>query len=403
MGDSGINLTDIRSFRSTYGLPANNPLVILVPGSADPGINDDEIEADLDIEWAGAVARKATIIYVYSEDVFESTLFAIDVNLAPIITLSFGGCETDLTPLDAVEVQDFAQQANAQGITWLASSGDSGAASCDPQGDTGTLKGRPGAGQLRRAFPKSRQWAERSSMRGRRVLSATPGHFRLRPFLYSGDRLERVGYRWLACERRRLQQIIHAALVANGPGVPSGQGRAVPDVSLVSGAAEGYRVISEGVTFLVGGTPAAAPTFAGMLALVNQYQVANGAQTQAGQGNINPNLYSLAQSATGVFHDITTGNNIVPCGTGTPDCPTAGTFGYSAGPGYDPGHRPRHRGCVQPGAQPCDAMEHARDLQPDPPAAPSREAGVSHSRSTDRASILAPLCSGAEPRCPRLS
>jgi uncharacterized protein (TIGR03437 family) len=51
-------------------------------------------------------------------------------------------------------------------------------------------------------------------------------------------------------------------------------------------------------------------------------------------GNINPTLYRLAQSTTGVFHDITVGDNIVPCASGTPNC-SNGSFGLSAGPGYD--------------------------------------------------------------------
>jgi hypothetical protein len=61
--------------------------------------------------------------------------------------------------------------------------------------------------------------------------------------------------------------------------------------------------------------------------------VANHFQQQAGQGNLNPNLYRLAQSAPSAFHDIISGDNIVPC-AGTPDC-TNGSMGYSAGPGYD--------------------------------------------------------------------
>src|SRR5258708_29422731 len=76
------------------------------------------------------------------------------------------------------------------------------------------------------------------------------------------------------------------------------------------------------------GTSAATPVFAGIIALLNQYEGSNG------QGNINPNLYRLAESTTNVFHDITTGNNIVPCVLGTLNC-TTGFFGYNAGPGYD--------------------------------------------------------------------
>ena len=51
-------------------------------------------------------------------------------------------------------------------------------------------------------------------------------------------------------------------------------------------------------------------------------------------GNINPTLYQLAQSTSGVFHDITVGDNIVPCTTGSTGC-TTGSFGYKTGPGYD--------------------------------------------------------------------
>jgi hypothetical protein len=56
-----------------------------------------------------------------------------------------------------------------------------------------------------------------------------------------------------------------------------------------------------------------------------------------GQGNINPTLYSLATSTSSAFHDITSGDNIVPCGAGTPDCPANAPlqYGFSAGTGYD--------------------------------------------------------------------
>ena len=43
----------------------------------------------------------------------------------------------------------------------------------------------------------------------------------------------------------------------------------------------------------------------------------------------------MAQPHPGVFHDITTGDNIVPCKIGTPDC-TTGRYGYTATAGWDP-------------------------------------------------------------------
>ena len=64
---------------------------------------DDQIEANLDLEWSGAVARNATIVYVYSQNVFESLQYAIDQNLAPVMSVSYGGCEIAGSP----SLQDF--------------------------------------------------------------------------------------------------------------------------------------------------------------------------------------------------------------------------------------------------------------------------------------------------------
>ncbi len=121
-----------------------------------------------------------------------------------------------------------------------------------------------------------------------------------------------------------------------GPGVPNDGARDVPDVSLAaSDAHDPYIVFSEGVAFGVGGTSAAAPAFAGMIALLNEYLVQNQVQTKSGLGNINPKLYSMAAGgASGIFHDVTTGDNVAPCQIGTANCAN-GHFGYTAGVGYD--------------------------------------------------------------------
>jgi hypothetical protein len=53
-------------------------------------------------------------------------------------------------------------------------------------------------------------------------------------------------------------------------------------------------------------------------------------------GNANMELYALAASSPTAFHDITTGNNMVPCTSGSVNCPAGTTeIGYSAKPGYD--------------------------------------------------------------------
>jgi len=118
-----------------------------------------------------------------------------------------------------------------------------------------------------------------------------------------------------------------------GAGVPAGTFRLVPDVSLTAAGHDGYLVEWGGALYMVGGTSASTPSFAGIMAILNQY-------TGARNGNPNAKLYSLAAGTPAAFHDITAGGNAVPCKGGTPNC-SAGPanvgkmMGYSAGAGYD--------------------------------------------------------------------
>ena len=110
----------------------------------------------------------------------------------------------------------------------------------------------------------------------------------------------------------------------------------MPDLSLAASFIhDPYLVYINGTLVGNGGTSVATPAFAGVLAILNQYLVSKGTLKQAGLGNINPVLYRMAQSTKDVFHDIVKGDNIVPCAQDTPGCGSSGSFGYSAGPGYD--------------------------------------------------------------------
>ena len=101
VGRSDISLPDVRSFRSTFGLPAKDPVSIL-NGSTDPGtsVTDDVDEAMLDTEWSGAVAKNATIDFVTSastatsDGVFLSAQYVVNHNLAPVMSVSYGLCES---------------------------------------------------------------------------------------------------------------------------------------------------------------------------------------------------------------------------------------------------------------------------------------------------------------------
>jgi subtilase family serine protease len=135
IGRSNINLQDVADFRSIFGLPANVPQVIL--DGPDPGLTPDETEADLDVEWSGAVAKNATIKLVVSEStettdgVDLSAEYAVDNNVAPVISESFGNCELALGTAEDQFYNDLWEQAAAQGISVFVSAGDNGSAGCD--------------------------------------------------------------------------------------------------------------------------------------------------------------------------------------------------------------------------------------------------------------------------------
>jgi hypothetical protein len=144
--DSNINVADVTSFRNLFGLPANFSSSNIILNGPDPGIQGpnsatgDETEADLDVQWAGAVAPGATIDLVVSESSDSigtagtdlSSIYIIDNNIAPIMSESFGACEASLGTTGEPFYIALWQQASAQGITVILSAGDSGSAGCDP-------------------------------------------------------------------------------------------------------------------------------------------------------------------------------------------------------------------------------------------------------------------------------
>ncbi|HLG98907.1 MAG TPA: protease pro-enzyme activation domain-containing protein [Bryobacteraceae bacterium] len=340
IGRTNVDFSDIRTFRQVFGLAPNDPQVILVPGSSDPGIVADQVlEADLDLEITGAVARNATIIFVYSANVIDSVIYAIDSNLAPVISYSFGSCEQNITPLVAQAIESLARQANSEGITWIASSGDSGAAACEDQNGAETSATTGMWVALPASLPEvtsvggtefdegtGTYWIMTDDSNGGSALGYIPeAAWNDSPLLKQG----------LAASGGGASTIFAKPHWQVGPGVPNDGQRDVPDIALsASGLHDPYVIWSTAQPILVGGTSAAAPVFAGIVVLLNHCLTATGAQPQAGLGNINPNLYKLAQVAPIAFHDITRGNNIVSCTIGSPNCST-GSFGYNAGRGYD--------------------------------------------------------------------
>ena len=158
MGQTGIYQSDLTNFRQNFGLSAisctassdvitacntSNFGYVLVNGSAT-NIYGDLTEADIDLEWSGATARGAQIIFVTSTDpsgngVWDSWYYAVDNKTAPVITMSYTVVGGELGEAGNTGTGEFTYssdeaelaKANSEGITFMNSSGDSGAAAGD--------------------------------------------------------------------------------------------------------------------------------------------------------------------------------------------------------------------------------------------------------------------------------
>lgn len=333
-GRSNFQMSDVQSFRSTVGLPANNPTVIL--NGANPGIvsSNEQFEATLDVEWSGAVAKNASIQFVLSastnssDGIALSSQYIVNHNVAPVMSLSFGNCEAAMGTSANQFWNSLWQQAASQGITVLVSSGDSGAAGCD---SASAAKASGGAGvnglcsppystcvggtQFNDVATPSLYW---SASNDSKTLASALSYI---PEAIWNESANVSGGSGLWSGGGGASQVYPKPSWQTGAGVPADGHRDVPDVSLSAAIHDGYLVTVTGKLYVAGGTSASAPSFAGLMGLVGQ-------KTGARQGNVNPALYILAgkQSTGGaaVFHDVVTGNNSVP-----------GQTGITAGPGYD--------------------------------------------------------------------
>lgn len=375
VGQTAVNLTDIDAFRSASGLSKFDPTLFLVPNTgASQLFNTDLGEADLDIEWSGGVAKNAAIIFVYvgnnaNKTVFDALQYAIVNDVAPVISISYGNCEANLGSSFVLTMQGWAQQANAQGQTISGPAGDQAAADCEPQNSTSATTGL--AVDVPAAIPEvtgvggTEFTGDATQCPG--TPPSCPGGVAPADLPYwNGSSSTTSGASALIHIPEMAWNDTAASLALSppggidgtgggastifttkpvwqtGPGVPNDGKRDVPDIALNAsnfhdpylmctggGCTNGFRDANNNLSG-VGGTSVGAPSFAGILAIINQ------ATQAAGQGNANPNLYSLAVSTPSAFHDVPAGsNNIVPCTAGSTGCPSSHLIGFSTTANYD--------------------------------------------------------------------
>jgi len=430
VGRTNINLQDVADFRNLFGLPVNPPHVILNgpdPGNAGGG---EELEADLDVQWSGAVAPNATIDFVVTEipqtnasdGADLSALYIVDNNLAPVMSESFGSCELAQGTAGNQFQNALWEQAAAQGISVTVATGDNGSADCDGGTETSAAQGLAVSGTASTPFnvavggtdfddvsntstfwqttttstapvPASAKgyipettWNDSCAASGLTSCSSVNSNGNDLAAGSGGPSncISSDGQNRSTCTGGYAKPTYQKLAV---PGIPADGVRDIPDVSLFAsdgnhnsayivcladtnpaGQTGSCNLNSPFQDFaLVGGTSGSTPSFAGILALVNQ-------KTGQRQGNANAVLYQLAAAeapslancvssnrtnpatpspSVCVFNDITNKANkstiSVACMAGSPNCGNTGNSGFgvlvdpknksseawNAGVGYD--------------------------------------------------------------------
>jgi hypothetical protein len=289
-GPSSSFLTVLSQWGQATSLPSTDP--------NGPGLDNWEVEEALDVEWAHAIAPGAQIILVEANsqslpDLMASTATAASQPGVSVVSMSWGFAEGQA--VFAADEAAYDSVFNVPGVTFVASTGDYGAA--DPEypaysPNVVAVGGTSLTLNTDNSYNSETGWGYYSSSVGASIGSGGGVS------LYEPE-------------------------PAYEQGVQSLGMRTTPDVALVADPATGawiadsYNLDPSNPFEVVGGTSLSAPAWAGLLAIVNQGRAASGAAAlnSTGPTDAQQALYSLPQSD---YNTVTSGSN-----------------GYSAGAGYN--------------------------------------------------------------------
>ena len=315
---------DVNAFDQQFGLPPITIRILSPIGTAkfDPN-NSDMVgwaeETTLDVEIIHALAPGANIVVLTSPvDETEGTIglpqflqleqYAVKNNLGQVFSQSYVASEATLADkagrqLVATYDAFYKQATTQQGWTIVNGSGDHGATDYSNVAAT-TFSTTPIVN-----FPADDPWV--TAVGGTTLLGSSSSALET-AWNGSGG-----GFSKFFAEpdyQKQLPQSVQSRL--------KGQ-RGLPDVAANADPATAMAIYFEGEWQQIGGTSAATPTWAAIIAIADQ---------MAGHplGFINPALYKIATSGRAAqdFRDITSGNNSFVQGS-------VNVQGYEAGPGWD--------------------------------------------------------------------
>ena len=281
---SAYGASDVAEYNSKYSLGAKAASVVNVDGGTTDTSGEDEDELDIEVDYALAPGATIKVYEAPNSDAGEVALYAAIVSAdTTSASSSWGEPETEEDNLTSDEA-DF-QEAEAQGQSFFAASGDSGA---DDNGSSLSVD-----------YPAS---APEVSGVGGTNLTVTSGAWK-----------SETG--WSDSGGGQSTEFSTPSFQTS---VNSSGHREVPDVAAAGGNSSPWEIYTEGEWTTVWGTSAAAPNWAGFVA---DYDTAATDLGGSPFGFANGEIYTVAESSaySSAFHDVTSGNN----------------GGYSAGKGYD--------------------------------------------------------------------
>ncbi|MDX6242402.1 MAG: hypothetical protein QOE76_125 [Frankiales bacterium] len=326
---------DLAQFDAKFGLPTPMfeqiaPLGLTPFDPNDPYMVAWAEEISIDVQWAHVTAPDARIVLALAPsdqdvDLFGVARYVVKHRVGDVLSQSFGQNEACFDPAALPVAQDAFAEAARQGITVLASSGDSGAAQVDCTG-TGAA--------LAASYPAS---DPRVTGVGGTTLNAaldgtwlgetawTEPFFGCNPPAVATTDINCSGGGFSTIFRRPSYQRATAGIPASSRGVPDVAYDAGINAGLLTNC--GICNVESGLPptdpafYIFGGTSVGAPQWAGLVATADQL-------AHRDLGLINPTLYAISHTIAyrASFHDITDGNN---------DVTELGT-GYNATNSWDP-------------------------------------------------------------------
>lgn len=297
----GYSASDVQAYTQCFGggsVPVSNVILDGFNGQAGAGA----VEVELDMEVIMSMAPKLSKLIVYeapnTTQGYNDEFARIVNDRTPVISVSWGDCETNTGQQEAQQENTYFQTAAAQGQSILVASGDSGSETCWQQNynpalvadDPATQPYVTAVGGTTLALNSNNSYASEHVWNGGFLGGASGGG---------------------------ISQFWKQPSWQTGPGTQnsySNGNRETPDVSLDADPATGYPIYCTAGSncsglggsgwLTIGGTSAAAPMWAAMVALANQQAA------KAGKGHLgflNPLLYKIGSGANyhRDFHDIT--------------------------------------------------------------------------------------------------